>query len=142
MTGETPEVSIAMSKKVGTPVPILYLQVETPHRLQSASVKRALGCQLVLLLCLETPASAKSHEQGEWHSRPCILQSQCQGENSKAMCKEPIAILRHGSCTEICSCRRWWAFQVCLCCHHSALGEVKKWAQQCRAFTDLLNAST
>ena len=62
MTGETPEVSIAMSKKVGTPEPILYLQVETPQRLQSASVKPALGCQLVLLMRLETPASAKSHK--------------------------------------------------------------------------------
>ena len=101
MTGETPEVSIAMSKKVGTPEPILYWQVETPPEIASASVKRALGCQFVLLMRLETPAKAKSHEQGEWHSRQCILQSQCQGENSKAMSKEPIAILRHGSCTEI-----------------------------------------
>ena len=90
MTGETPEVSIAMSRKLDTPEPILYLQVETPQKLQSASVKRALGCQFVLLTRLETPASAKSPAQSEWHSRTCILQSQAQDQKSKAMGKEPI----------------------------------------------------
>ena len=43
MTGETPEVSIAMSRKVGTPEPILYLQVETRQEIAISKCKTGSG---------------------------------------------------------------------------------------------------